>query len=82
MQDNPLCDKLSFYCNCKKDPVTGQYGYFDKMAKNIPLQCMGRPDQTVRENGTVPMRLLYVTKSKVKKSKYWTPVTLSRHRRR
>ena len=79
-RDNPLCDKLSFYCNCKKERE-GVYKYYDNLAqvKRIPTDMEGTRDLSVKEPKYMVMRLLYRTVSKVvgdprlSKNSYPTP---------
>jgi len=56
----PLCDKLSFYCNCKKERE-GVYKYYDSLpqVKDIPTKVEGSRDLSVKEQKYVVMRLLY-----------------------
>ena len=65
-RDYPLCDKLSFYCNCKKERE-GVYKYYDNLSqvKRIPTEMEGTRDLSVREQKNVVMRLLYRQVSKV-----------------
>jgi len=65
-RDYPLCDKLSFYCNCKK-LKTGLYKYYDDMPQVIRISTAvdGQRDTTVMEPKNVPMRLLYRNVSRV-----------------
>jgi len=65
-RDYPLCDKLSFYCNCKKESE-GVYKYYDelKQVKRINTKVDGQRDTTVMEPKNVPMRLLYRTVSRM-----------------
>ena len=59
-RDYPICDKLSFYCNCKR-LENGEYKYYDDMPQviKIPTTLDGRRDAAVTESKAVPMRLLY-----------------------
>ena len=59
-RDYPLCDKLSFYCNCKKERE-GVYKYYDDMpqVKRITTEVKGERDLSVKEPKNVVMRLLY-----------------------
>jgi len=65
-RDYPLCERLSFYCNCKK-LKTGMYKYYDDMPHVIKIKTAvdGQRDTTVMENKIVPMRLLYRSVSRV-----------------
>lgn len=65
-RDQPLCDKLSFYCNCKKERE-GVYKYYDniKQVLKIPTEMDGTRDLSVKEPKHVVMRLLYRMVSKV-----------------
>ena len=65
-RDYPICDKLSFYCNCKK-LENGKYKYYDDMPEviKIPTTVDGRRDAAVTESKAVPMRLLYRSMSRV-----------------
>jgi hypothetical protein len=56
----PLCDKLSFYCNCQKERE-GMYKYYDSLpqVKDIPTKVEGSRDLSVKEQKYVVMRLLY-----------------------
>ena len=51
----PLCDKLSFYCNCKKERE-GVYKYYDNLPR---VKVEGSRDLSVKEQKLVVMRLLY-----------------------
>jgi len=65
-RDYPLCDKLSFYCNCKKERE-GVYKYYDDMpqVKRITTEVKGERDLSVKEPRNVVMRLLYRHVSRV-----------------
>jgi len=65
-RDYPLCDKLSFYCNCKKERE-GVYKYYDDMpqVKRITTEVKGERDLSVKEPKNVVMRLLYRHVSRV-----------------
>ena len=56
----PFCDKLSFYCNCKKEREA-VYKYYDSLpqVKDIPTKEEGSRDLSVKEQKYVVMRLLY-----------------------
>jgi len=79
-RDYPICDKLSFYCNCKR-LEDGTYKYYDNILQvlKIPTVVDGRRDDTVIESMAVPMRLLYrsvstvVEDPRVSKVSYPTP---------
>jgi len=65
-RDYPLCERLSFYCNCKK-LKTGMYKYYDDMPQVLKIKTAvdGQRDTTVMEPKIVPMRLLYRSVSRV-----------------
>merc|ERR1719186_1633210 len=65
-RNHPLCDKLSFYCNCKK-VSEGVYKYYDSLpqVRKIPTEMEGTRDSSVKEPKHVVLRLLYRTVSKV-----------------
>jgi len=67
-RDYPLCDKLSFYCNCKKEG-DGIYKYYDNLpqVKKIPRDLDAERDFSVKEKRDVAMRLLYKKVSTVLK---------------
>ena len=56
----PLCDKLSFYCNCKKERE-GVYKYYDSLPQvnDIPTKVEASRDLSVKEQKYVVMRLLF-----------------------
>jgi len=65
------CDKFLFYCNCKKDKLTGNYKYLDNLpgheVTRISLKVPeGRKDDSVMEvKSSRQMRLLYKVTTKL-----------------
>jgi hypothetical protein len=62
---DPPCPKYQFYCNCKRDK-DGKYKFYDNLPQVIKISNKvpgGKRDDSVMEDKSVCMRLLYRVKT-------------------